>query len=502
MFIPRCAFNSLRPPRILPSSARLSITIRNTELFILNLRTRMPFRFGIACLTACPHLVLRAEVEINGAQHTGLAADLLPQKWFTKTPDTTYSSDVAEMLDVIQSACTIAQHISPAPTVFDFWQQVYAQQSAWGAKKLPPLLTVFGVTLVERAIIDAFCRASQTTFARAIHENALGIRLGDVYSELQGRAPSEFLPAQPLRSVILRHTIGLSDPLTDEEILATERLDDGLPQSLEANIRVYGLTHFKIKLGGDVAHDLERLRNIAAVLDGRECAFTLDGNEQYKAVEPFQKLWAALTADASLRSFLQRLIFVEQPLHRDVALSDATARVLRAWDDRPPIIIDESDGELTALATALDSGYVGTSHKNCKGVIKSIANACLIAHRRRRDTRGQYILSAEDLTTFGPVALPQDLAVIATLGIEHAERNGHHYFHGLDALPRPMQDQMLAAHSDLYRRHERGFVTLNAQNGCINAGSVVAAPFGYDCEIDLSQFTMADQWRFESLNCS
>ena len=37
-------------------------------------------------------------------------------------------------------------------------------------------------------------------------------------------------------------------------------MDDGLPQSLEASIRAYGLTHFKIKLAGDVRKDLDRLR--------------------------------------------------------------------------------------------------------------------------------------------------------------------------------------------------------------------------------------------------
>ncbi len=38
-----------------------------------------------------------------------------------------------------------------------------------------------------------------------------------------------------------------------------DRVDDGLPQSLAASIRAYGLTHFKLKIDGDIDADIERL---------------------------------------------------------------------------------------------------------------------------------------------------------------------------------------------------------------------------------------------------
>ena len=58
------------------------------------------------------------------------------------------------------------------------------------------------------------------------------------------------------------------------------------------------------------------------------------------------------------------------------------------------------------------------------------------------------MLTAEDLTTVGPVALQEDLAVVATLGIEHVERNGHHYFRGLSMFPRDAVDPVVAHHED------------------------------------------------------
>src|SRR5581483_9570419 len=96
---------------------------------------------------------------------------------------------------------------------------------------------------------------------------------------------------------------------------------------------------------GIVESDLARLHRIVELvgnLDSR-VYFTLDGNENFKAVEPFRRLWEALCRDPVVARFLEGLIFVEQPFHRDVALAPETCAELRGWMQRPPMIIDESD---------------------------------------------------------------------------------------------------------------------------------------------------------------
>ena len=75
--------------------------------------------------------------------------------------------------------------------------------------------------------------------------------------------------------------------------------------------------------------------------------------------------------------------------------------------------------------------------------------------RRRHGQR--VVLTGEDLCNLGPVALLQDLAMMALLGIEHVERNGHHYYRGLSMWPADWQDAVLAAHADIYTRHANGF---------------------------------------------
>lgn len=478
------------------------IQVQGTELRLLNAHTRMPFRYGIATMTALPHLFVRVELAVEGQIGWGVAADHLPPKWFTKNPQTPFRHDIDEMLAVVQSACGLAQEMDGAETPFELWQGLYQAQKAWAEEQdYPPLLWGFGVSLVERATIDAFCRIRALSFGQAVHTNALGIQLGQIHGELAGRSPADFLPAQPLQQIIVRHTVGLSDPLTDAEIPEPERLQDGLPQSLQASIQAYGLTHFKIKIGGDIAADLDRLRHIAAVVlaNTRDYQLTLDGNESYRSVADFRTLWEGLMADPAMGAFVQSgLIFVEQPLHRDVALSAPAREALLAWRERPPIIIDESDAEVDSVRIALDSGYAGTSHKNCKGVFKGIANTCLVRHRAQQKPDRPFRMSGEDLSNIGPVALLQDLAVLGTLGIDHAERNGHHYFAGLSFLPREMQARILDRHGDLYRAHG-DMIAVRVHAGHVQIDSLNQAPFGYNFDLDLSPFIPLAQWRFEDL---
>ena len=478
----------------------MEFSIHDIDLHVLNMRTRMPFKYGIATLTALPHLFVRLRLDIDDREFSGIAADGLPPKWFTKNPQTHFNDDLADMFEVIRHACQAATDASPATSPFELWQDIYQDQQSWAGDRYPPLLWGLGVSLIERAMVDAYCRATNTTFADALRTNTFGIDLGAMHACLKGAAPRDLLPQRALRRVAARHTVGLADPLTDADIANVDRVTDGLPQSLEACVDAYGLTHFKIKLCGDAQKDIDRLNAIATIVGRNDrYAFTLDGNEQYHEVEPFKQLWQTLTSDRSLDSFLSNLVFVEQPFHRDAALSVDTGRALLDWMDRPPIIIDESDGELNSLPDALRLGYVGTSFKNCKGVFKGIANACLIAHKRKTQANERFEFSGEDLANVGPVALNEDLAVAANLGIEHIERNGHHYFAGLSMLPGDVQQQVLDHHGDLYRRHDRGFPTLNITNGSIAIDSVINAPFGVGIDLDPSQFTPLDEWRPESL---
>ena len=93
--------------------------------------------------------------------------------------------------------------------------------------------------------------------------------------------------------------------------------------------------------------------------------------------------------------------------------------------------------------------------------------------------------SAEDLTNLPVLALQQDLATVAALGLPDVERNGHHYFRGLDHLPQPERRRALECHPDLYR--ERGdSVELALEGGRLNVRSLQCVGYGHDVPPDLS----------------
>lgn len=441
---------------------------------------RMPFRYGIATMTEVQQALVSISVTIGGKEYSGIASDILPPKWFTKIPEKSLEEETREMEVVIQHAIEATGRIGAVSNPFELWHELYVRQMHWAREQgLPSLLTNFGTSLVERAMLDGWLRGNNFTLFQGLTSTSLGLELDRIHPELTEPAAS-YLPTTPLEQVIVRHTVGLADYLADTEIPAAEVLRDGLPQSLEACIERYQLRHFKIKLSGNLEPDLERLRRLSKIfakLCPPDFAFSLDGNEFFRSLSAFQSYWEGLKSPDWMESFLEHLLFVEQPMHREVALDSASR--LTNWSDRPSIIIDESDGSLEDLPRALELGYHGASHKNCKGIFKGLANKCLLVHRERI-TEGEqgYLMTGEDLCNIGPVSLLQDLAMMSALGIESVERNGHHYAAGLSMYSPQIQADALKHHPDIYRSSERGWPTLNIQEGRLKLGSVLRYPFG------------------------
>ena len=318
----------------------MTVQVIGADLHILNMRTRMPFKYGIAELTALPHLFVRLAVQVGSNPSVGIASDGLAPKWFTKNPDTDFVHDIEEMIEVVKAAVHHATDVCEADTCFDLWERVYTAQSDWAASRNhPPLLWAFGVSLVERALIDAYCKAANAPFAKVVRNGQLGMDPSRIHRTLSHSTMEGAIPAQLPDQLAIRHTVGLADPLRDSQIPENERLDDGLPQSLASCVKQYQLRYFKIKLCGDLDVDRPRLCEIAAILDTlqEDYHFTLDGNEQYKSVEAFGSAWESLRSEPRLTRFFKGLLFVEQPIHRDVALSSNVTTALKSWPDRPPM---------------------------------------------------------------------------------------------------------------------------------------------------------------------
>ncbi len=384
-------------------------------------------------------LFIEVAVDTDAGEATGYSAELLVPKWFAKNPDSTHEADRD---DLEASARAAFAHMSErgADTVFGHWlsaQQALVESAAQG----DPLVAMFGVAMVEKALIDAACRASTTNFFGALRHDALGLRFGDIEPRLAEWTPKRLGDRGHFARV--RHTVGLVDDLDSTDLDGDEDLTDGHPLTLESDIEAYGLTDFKVKVSGDAEADAERLRRIAS-LTPEGAAFTLDGNEQYSDAGLLADALDTLEQEGGAESLFEGLVSIEQPISRKNTFAPESARGIARLRERAPVIIDEADATLDAYPMARKLGYGGVSMKACKGVLRALLN------RARIDVDGEGFQSAEDLTNLPTLPLFQDLAVVSALGLEHVERNGHHYFRGNHHLTAEEQAHVLEHHGDLF----------------------------------------------------
>ena len=463
-----------------------TLRVESVELFERDVTLRLPFRFGVVTLTAAPQAFVRARIRLaDGRSSEGASAELLAPKWFDKNLALSNEDNFEQLRSAVRLAGDAYTSDRSARSAFEHFSNHYPTQIEQGAKQgLNPLAASFGPALVDRAVLDALCRALNLSFAQAIQANVAGMTIGALTPDLAGFDLTQFLAGlRSAQTLDARHTVGLVDPLTRADVKTP--LNDGLPETLEEVIAAYGHRYFKLKVSGDIAADLDRLSQIAAVLDRavleRKSApylATLDGNEQYQDVDGIAALWARMAETPRLARLVAATLFIEQPIMR----SSALARPVHALARLKPLLIDESDGTLDAFAQAKVLGYTGVSSKACKGFYKSLLNAARAAYWNasegaNREGANRYFLSAEDLTCQAGLAVQQDLALVALLGVTHVERNGHHYVDGFGGASAAEQNAFLSAHPDLYHR-QSDRARLRIDHGRIAIGSLDRVGFG------------------------
>lgn len=448
----------------------MKFSVEEISLFERDVRLRLPFRFGIVTLTEAPQAFVRARIRLEtGAQAEGGAAELLAPKWFDKDP----SLSNEQNFEQLRASLRLAREAylgSGSNTAFGHSIGIYAPQIASAAAQgLNSLVACYGPALIDRALLDALCRASSISFYKAISANVPRVATQPGLAALDMQ---KFLAGlEPRGAIAARHTVGLVDPITT----TGKSTSDGLPETLEEVVDRYRHRWFKLKVGGEVRADVARLSAIASVLDeriGDAYRATLDGNEQFADAAEVIHLWRKMQEEPRLKRLVSSIVFIEQPIKR----SHALAGDISALAQHKPVIIDESDDSLEAFPRARRLGYSGVSSKTCKGIYKSLLNAARCRLWNMEEGRDRYFMSGEDLTLQAGLALQQDLALVSVLGLSHVERNGHHYVNGMAGLPEGEQEAFLQAHKDLYER-SHGAVRVRISDGMLAIKSLDAPAY-------------------------
>ncbi len=461
------------------------LRVREIRLYERGIPLRMPFRFGAATLTETREVVARVRVQLDdGREGWGAAAELLAAKWFDKNPALSHEQNYEQLRTSLRLARALYLEDDAPDTAFGLFASQHATQTErCAAADLNPLIAAYGPALLDRAVLDALLRVLGLSFDVGMVRNVAGVRDTDFAPIETGFDLDGFLGAcRSSEAIHVRHTVGLVDPITEDDLPAADRVEDGLPETLEEVIATYGNRYFKLKVSGEIDADVARLMAIASVLDRIADRYhvSLDGNEQFQSVDDVMALWARMTATPQLTRLCDAVMYIEQPIMRATALDTD----VRALARKRPVIIDESDADFDAFPGARALGYTGVSSKTCKGIYRAIVNAARCAAWTRA-TGTTYFLSGEDLTTQPGVGVQQDLALVSFLGLEHVERNAHHYMRGMTNVSQQEQRAFLTAHPDLYE--ERGDGTyLRVRDGRCRIGSLRCTGFAAAAEPDWS----------------
>lgn len=437
---------------------------------------RLPFRYGATTLHRARQAFVTVRIRTDGQETTGRAAELLAPKWFDKSPELSDDDNVMQLRQALEMVRARYLGTSDAMTAFDLHALHDASHMGKAARTgLNGLVAGFGSALVDKAVISALCRHAHVSFFDLIRGNGIGLTAATA-PDLEDTDLNAFLRSlSPSRTILARHTIGAIDALTESEISPEARRNDGLPESLEAAVKVYGLRAFKIKLMGQSDFDLARLRAIAKVLDAgpRPYMATLDGNEQFADASAFASFWTEVVADGDLQTLVGAVQFVEQPIARSVALD----RPLGVIGEEVAFEIDESDEDISAFPRAVAMGYRGISSKSCKGVYRSLLNRARVAKlngKHSMKTPGPYFMSAEDLSAQAGLAVQQDLALATLIGCQTTERNGHHFGDGQIFQTGDEYQLFQRTNSGLYQSLEDR-LCLRIEHGAIDLGALFRA---------------------------
>jgi hypothetical protein len=436
------------------------LMLREIALFERPVPFVRPFRFGAVTIHAATQIFVRVGIEVEGkGTSIGATAELLAPKWFDKRPHLSSEETAAELRRSLSIARELYLTNDGFETAFGLHAaRIAAQVAACASEDIPRLAAGYGPAEIDKAVLDALLRAEATDFFSGMAANIAGVDTRLTPDLDAGDIAAFLADCRRLECVAVRHTVGLDDTIESEGGVADPAQNSGA-------------RYFKLKLGGNPQADAARLARIGNELGklSYDCRVTLDANEQYADLESLGALVGRLDRDAALKPIATRLLYIEQPMPRDITRQSPLG-TLSTRD----FIIDEADDSYEAFPAAKALGYRGISSKSCKGIYKSVLNATRA--RKWGAAGGKFFITGEDLTCQAGLAVQQDLALGALLGITHAERNGHHYVDGFADTPAREADGFLNAHPDLYLR-DGNTIKLSIHEGDLLTGSLTQPGF-------------------------
>jgi L-alanine-DL-glutamate epimerase-like enolase superfamily enzyme len=440
------------------------------RLYFLPVQTRVPLKFGPETLTSVTCLRVVVEVaDEQGRRAEGWGETPLSVQWV-------WPSSVRYDLrhEALKQFCRrIASAWMATETGGHPLQVGYTFQD----QQLPVLLAQFNQGLLPEPMPWLAALVCSSAFDLALHD-AYGRLVGrPVYQtygpdlvpvdlshflepvagtqvSFQGKYPSDFLAANPVRQLPAWHLVGGLDPLEASDRTGGEPAD-GHPVVLSDWIQRDGLKCLKVKLrGNDAAWDFDRLVRVGELgLSTGVEALSADFNCTVREPEYVNEVLDRLRRDWPL--IFERIWYVEQPFPYDLEAHRIDVRSVSA---RKPLFLDESAHDWRMIRLGRELGWTGVALKTCKTQTGAILSACWArAHG--------LALMVQDLTNPMLAQISHVLLAAHVGTIKGVETNSMQFYPDA-SLPEAQ------VHPGLYQRRQ----------GMVDASTVQGAGFGYRLE--------------------
>ena len=373
---------------------------------------------------------------------------------------------------------------------FDAIRGLYGLATEWVETNpnFPASIVALGRSLIERALLDAFCRATGRPFFEQLTHNHLGIDFAVGRKELNGRMLGEFLPAMPADRVAVSLTISTSAAAADadsfNELIALACKVGIRRFSLDLSVNGEGL--LTASAIDDLSVAVKALKNAV----GPPFRWSLNSASVFASALEFKAFWDGLEEAIPAREGRSGLLWVEQPFPAEVALGNEVLGLYAEWPKRPAIVLGVSDSDWDMMVKGHSQGYAGVAHNPGRsGVLQGICNAALTQARQAREPVGKWTFGPAAYPVLEPLALLQHLVFSASLNLPQVVLPAAILFQLMQEPSACGWETLIAAHPDLFSSNGE----LIIEDGHISSRSVVAAPFGCCAELSVAELSLAGQ---------
>lgn len=412
-----------------PTDIRLKQVTASQE----RIEYRTPIKFGGRVVNDALIFNVTADVETrDGRTGRGLGSMPMGNVWAWPTDRVDGEKTLAAMVDFAEKCVMAANDCGTAGHPLELTHDLASGHAPLNSdlvrrlsleEPMPRLAQLVAASPLEAAIHDAY--------GKTLGENAYNL-LGPEYAnadlgayltdDFAGEFLDQYTSREPKATMPLYHLVGALDPLFAGDV--SNRINDGLPETLGEWIAADGLTHLKIKLNGDdLDWDVDRVDAVERAACEAQAArgsnrwyYSLDFNEKCANVQYILDFLAKTGEKSS--AALERVQYIEQPTHRDLRANPEN-RMHEAAKIKP-VVIDESLIDLDSLLLAREQGYSGVALKACKGHSEALLMGAAAQ-------KYNLFLCVQDLTCVGASLLHSASIAARIPTVAAIEGNGRQY---------------------------------------------------------------------------